>query len=71
MRRADEPRITLDVRTKLLVMLAFLSLPLLIISLFQLHTYQRSLNEQAHAMARAETSAAARALEEWLDANPF
>ena len=70
MGRRAEPRITLDVRTKLLVMLAILSLPLLIISLFQLHTYQRSLSEQAHVMARAETSAAARALEEWVEANP-
>jgi PAS domain S-box-containing protein len=70
MKRRAETRITLDVRTKLLVMLAVLSLPLLIISLFQLHTYQRSLNEQARAMARAETLAAARALEEWVEANP-
>ena len=70
MRRQAGRRITLDVRTKLLVMLAVLSLPLLIISLFQLHTYQRSLNEQARSTARVERAAAARALEEWVESDP-
>jgi signal transduction histidine kinase len=59
--------ITLDVRTKLLVMLALLSLPLLIISLIQLSTYQRSLNEQASMMARSEAITVAGALEAWLE----
>jgi signal transduction histidine kinase/HAMP domain-containing protein len=60
----------LDVRTKLLVMLAVLSLPLLIISLLQLHSYQTSLNEQAAAIARIEAAAAAGALESWVEAHP-
>jgi len=60
----------LDVRTKLLVMLVVLSLPLLIISLLQLHSYQKSLNEQAAAIARIETSAAVSALESWVEAHP-
>jgi signal transduction histidine kinase len=60
----------LDVRTKLLVMLVVLSLPLLIISLLQLHSYQTSLNEQAAAIARIEASAAAGALESWVENHP-
>ncbi|HEV2763703.1 MAG TPA: HAMP domain-containing protein, partial [Pyrinomonadaceae bacterium] len=61
--------ISFDVRTKLLVMLAVLSLPLLIISLVHLASYQRSLNEQARTIARIETAASAAALEDWLAAN--
>ena len=52
MKSKAETPINLDVRTKLLVMLAVLSLPLLIISLIQLHSYQKSLNEQATTIAR-------------------
>ncbi len=69
MKRADETQMTLDVRTKLLVMLALLSLPLLIISLVQLSSYERSLNEQAKTIANIETNAAAAALESWLEDN--
>jgi signal transduction histidine kinase len=58
-----------DVRTKLLVMLALLSLPLLIISLVQLGSYQRTLNEQAHTITRIESAAAAGGLESWLEDN--
>ncbi|HEX8474934.1 MAG TPA: ATP-binding protein [Pyrinomonadaceae bacterium] len=58
-----------DVRAKLLVMLALLSLPLLIISLVQLRSYQRTLNEQAVTIARIETAAAASSLESWIEAN--
>ena len=59
--------IDFDVRTKLLVMLALLSLPLLIISLIQLHSYQRNLNEQEGMFGRLETAAAVSALESWLE----
>jgi PAS domain S-box-containing protein len=61
---------TLDVRTKLLVMLAVLSLPLLIISLVQLHKYRESLNEQSATLARIEAAAAASTLETWAEARP-
>lgn len=61
--------ITFDVRTKLLVMLALLSLPLLIISLVQLRSYQRTLNEQAVTIVHIETAAAARTLESWIESN--
>src|SRR5687768_290280 len=61
---------TLDVRTKLLVMLAVLSLPLLIISLVQLHSHQKSLNDQAASVARLEAAAAAGALESFLESRP-
>jgi PAS domain S-box-containing protein len=56
-----------DVRTKLLVMLAVLSLPLLIISLVQLHSHQKSLNDQSASIARIESAAAAGALESLLE----
>lgn len=69
-RAGDISQYRLDVRTKLLVMLAVLSLPLLIISLLQLHSYQKSLSEQAAAIARIEASAAAGALESWVEAHP-
>ena len=67
MTNGRDRRIIFDVRTKLLVMLAVLSLPLLILSLVHLASYQRSLNEQARTIARIETAAAAVALEEWLE----
>jgi PAS domain S-box-containing protein len=60
----------LDVRTKLLVMLAVLSLPLLIISLFQLDSYQKTLIEQAGTIARIKAVAAEGALESWLETHP-
>ncbi|HZH90406.1 MAG TPA: ATP-binding protein [Pyrinomonadaceae bacterium] len=60
----------LDVRTKLLVMLAVLSLPLLIISLFQLDSYQKTLIEQSGTIARIKAVAAEGALESWLEMHP-
>jgi PAS domain S-box-containing protein len=63
-------RNTLDVRTKLLLLLALLSLPLLIISLVQLHRYRDSLNEQSATLARVEAAAAAATLEAWVEARP-
>ena len=44
-------------------MLAVLSLPLLIVGLYQLYSYRASLNDQSAAVARAEADAAAGALE--------
>ena len=55
-----------SVRTKLLVMLAVLSLPLLVLSLYQLNNYRRSLNDQAATIAHIETNSAASALASWL-----
>ncbi|MDX6692437.1 MAG: hypothetical protein QOF02_40 [Blastocatellia bacterium] len=59
-----------SVRAKLLLMLALLSLPLLIISLLQLNSYRRVLNEQAAAIARIETLAASGTLTSWLENHP-
>ncbi|HVF49243.1 MAG TPA: ATP-binding protein [Pyrinomonadaceae bacterium] len=70
MKQGHEKRFIFDVRTKLLVMLALLSLPLLIISLVQFASYQRTLNEQADTITRIEMAAAAGALESWLEDNP-
>jgi PAS domain S-box-containing protein len=56
-----------SVRAKLLVMLAVLSLPLLILSLFQLNNYRHNLNDQAATIARIETAAATGALTNWLE----
>jgi PAS domain S-box-containing protein len=56
-----------SVRTKLLIMLAVLSLPLLIISIFQLNNHRRTLNEQAATLSRIETTAVAGALSNWLE----
>ena len=56
-----------SVRTKLLVMLAVLSLPLLVLSLYQLNNYRRNLNDQAATIAHIKTNAAAGALKAWLD----
>ncbi|MGB7921931.1 MAG: ATP-binding protein [Pyrinomonadaceae bacterium] len=58
-----------SVRAKLLVMLAVLSLPLLILSLFQLNNYRHNLDDQAATIARIETAAAAGALTNWLEDN--
>jgi PAS domain S-box-containing protein len=60
----------LDVRSRLLLMLAVLSLPLLIVGLYQLYTYRKSLNEQSAAIARVEAEAAAGALESWIESHP-
>src|SRR3712207_5696053 len=71
MARSDATkRISLDVRTKLLVMLAVLSLPLLIVSLLQLNRYRRNITEQATTIARVKSVAAEGALEAWLEARP-
>src|ERR1043165_9721151 len=70
MRRLRKGLNSLDVRTKLLLMLGVLSLPLLIVGLYQLHTYRSSLGEQSAAIARAEAEAAASALESWIESHP-
>lgn len=57
-------------RTKLLVMLAALSLPLLIVSLLQLHGYRKNTIEQATTIARVKAVAADGALESWLETHP-
>lgn len=59
-----------SVRAKLLLVLAVLSLPLLVVSLIQLNNYRRDLDEQASAIARIETSAAAISLFSWLEDHP-
>src|SRR5215208_8381639 len=51
-------------------MLAVLSLPLLIVGLYQLYSYRASLNDQSAAVARAEADAAAGALESWIESHP-
>ena len=51
-------------------MLAVLSLPLLIVGLYQLYSYRRSLNDQSAAIARTEAEAAAGALESWIESHP-
>ena len=56
-----------SVRAKLLLVLAVLSLPLLVVSLIQLNNYRRDLDEQASAIARIETTAAAGSLHSWLE----
>jgi signal transduction histidine kinase/HAMP domain-containing protein len=63
-------KLHLDVRTKLLVLLALLSLPLLIVSLLQLNSYRGSLSEQSITLARIEANAAEGALDSWLEAHP-
>ena len=70
MRRFRRGLNALDVRTKLLLMLGVLSLPLLLVGLYQLHTYRWSLGVQAAAIARAEAEAAAPALESWIESHP-
>jgi signal transduction histidine kinase/HAMP domain-containing protein len=70
MRHGTNSRSPLDVRTKLLVMLIVLSLPMLIISLFQLESYQENLTEQAATIARIKAIAAEGALDAWLENRP-
>ncbi|HEY0170399.1 MAG TPA: hypothetical protein VGB98_05065, partial [Pyrinomonadaceae bacterium] len=70
MRRGKREHGALDVRTRLLLMLAVLSLPLLIVGLYQLYSYRKSLSEHSAAVARTEADAAAGALESWIESNP-
>src|ERR1041384_2451387 len=70
MTRAPHKQFHLDIRTKLLALLALLSLPLLIVSLLQLNSYRESLLEQSTALVRIETNAAEGALDSWLEAHP-
>ncbi|MCA1618078.1 MAG: PAS domain-containing protein [Acidobacteria bacterium] len=70
MRRGKRKRSALDVRTRLLLMLAVLSLPLLIVGLYQLYSYRKSLSDQSAAIARTEAEAAAGALESWIESHP-
>jgi signal transduction histidine kinase/HAMP domain-containing protein len=51
-------------------MLIVLSLPMLIISLFQLESYQENLTEQAATIARIKAVAAEGALDAWLENRP-
>ena len=57
MRRGKRQYNALDVRTRLLLMLVVLSLPLLIVGLYQLYSYRKSLSDQSAAVARAEACA--------------
>src|SRR5829696_6969767 len=70
MRRGKRGQSGLDVRTRLLLMLAVLSLPLLIVGLYQLYSYRKSLSDQSAAIARVEAEAAAGALESWVESHP-
>jgi len=56
-----------SIRGKLLVMLVVLSLPFLIISLLQLGSYRKSLDDQVRTLAQVGTTAGAGALSAWLD----
>jgi signal transduction histidine kinase len=67
---AHDGHLHLDVRTKLLALLALLSLPLLIVSLAQLSSYRRTLSEQSTTIAHIETTAAEGALDSWLETHP-
>ncbi|HST53532.1 MAG TPA: ATP-binding protein [Pyrinomonadaceae bacterium] len=68
--KSARTRGALDVRAKLLLMLAVLSLPLLIVGLYQLRVYHASQSEQAEAVARVEAEAEAGALDSWLEDHP-
>jgi PAS domain S-box-containing protein len=70
MRRAVRLHNALDVRTKLLLMLGALSLPLLLVGLYQLHSYQQSLTDRSAAIARVEAEGEAAALESWVESHP-
>ncbi|HEX8559087.1 MAG TPA: ATP-binding protein [Pyrinomonadaceae bacterium] len=70
MKQGKRRRSALDVRARLLLMLAALSLPLLIVGLYQLYSYRKSLSQQSAAVARVEAEAAAGALESWLETHP-
>jgi PAS domain S-box-containing protein len=51
-------------------MLGALSLPLLLVGLYQLHSYQQNLTDQAAANARFEAEGKANALESWAESHP-
>ena len=70
MRRAVRLHNALGVRTKLLLMLGALSLPLLLVGLYQLHSYQQSLTDRSAAIARVEAEGEAIALESWVESHP-
>src|SRR5947209_11103387 len=70
MRRAVRLHNALDVRTKLLLMLGALSLPLLLVGLYQLRGYQQSLTDRSAAVARVEAEGEAAALESWVESHP-
>jgi hypothetical protein len=63
-------RLALDVRAKLLLLMGALTLPLLIVGLYQLHSYRSSVSDQAAAIARVEAEAASGALESWIENHP-
>ena len=58
------------VRSRMLLMVAVLSLPLLIIGLLQLNYYRSSLNARTAVIAGAEADAAAATLSSWLNEHP-
>ncbi len=58
------------VRSRMLLMVAVLSLPLLIIGLLQLNYYRSSLNARTAVIASAEGDAAAATLSSWLNEHP-
>jgi len=58
------------VRSRMLLMLTALSLPLLIISLLQFNYYRSSLNDKTATIANVEATAAAAALTSWLSEHP-
>src|ERR1044072_834272 len=70
MRRAVRLHNALGVRTKLLLMLGALSLPLLLVCLYQLHSYRQGMTEQAAAIAGVEAEGEAIALESWVESHP-
>ena len=70
MRRAVRLHNALGVRTKLLLMLGALSLPLLLVGLYQLNSYQQSLTDRSAAIARVEAEGEAIALESWVESHP-
>jgi hypothetical protein len=58
------------VRSRMLLIVAVLSLPLLIISLLQLNYYRSSLNARTALIAGAEADAGAATLSSWLNEHP-
>jgi signal transduction histidine kinase len=58
------------VRSRMLLMLAVLSLPLLIISLLQLYYYRAALDERTSEIAGSQANAAAVGLAAWLESHP-
>src|SRR2546428_5441378 len=59
-----------SVRSRMLLMVAVLSLPLLIIGLLQLNYYRSSLSARTAIVASAEADAAAATLSSWLNEHP-